>query len=224
MARRKWEIVNDNGVDVRYYDAKRYKVDYDPIGNAHFSKRQSGRSKAQRAYKSLAFYRHGLASLIILVVLVRFVFMREYGFTDAFFKTYPNGVDAYGNSVDLYYFDVFGWLKYFGNSVGAYKNTFVNIFDSLDSAFVYDDVSNFFNVFVFIINFVMAFVKCLLLIPLSIIGLIVGGPVAEWSSPDGWITSVLAFNVPYVRIEEVDLDINNIWTWLLKYFNEWNVL
>lgn len=215
----KWKSYVDSSgrkPTLKYYDAKRFDVSYDPAGGAHFSKHVSGRQKARSLFSDIAFYRHGILGLIILVTIVRFVFMREFGFSDDFFKTYPNAVDAYGNTVSLYYFDVFGWFKSFAFGVSAYKNSFTGIFDSLNQAFDDDVVTNFFNGVIFVLNFLFAIIKVLICAPLSIIGLVLGGPFAQWTGSDGWITQFLGYSIPYAEPPKVDF--NDGWSMFWYYF------
>lgn len=218
---KKWGIVSNYAGEVRFYDKKRYSVEYDPSGEAHFSKRVSKRSKARSVVKDISFYRNGLLVLILLVTIVRFIFMRDFGYEDAFFKLYPDAVDVYGNSINLYYFDIFGWFKQFGIGVNRYKYAFTSVFSSLNDAFSDNIIVNFINGFGFVVNFLFAIIKTVFLIPFSVVGLLFGGPFAEWIGEGGWVYNFLGWSFPYVSIAEWPVpDANDTWSWLWYWL--WN--
>lgn len=209
MAREKWKLVNDNSLDARYYDAKRYRVSYDPSGNAHFSKRSSGRSRARSVMSDIGFYRNGLLVLILLVALIRFVFFREFGYEDMFFVKYPSAVDAYGNEIDLYYFDVFRFLKYLSQSANLWKSSLVTVFDGLTKSWGDNVVLNIINSLLALVNWILALLKILAVLPLQILAIVFGGPMAQWASPDGWISNFLNWSIPYATAEWYDRFLDN---------------
>lgn len=189
----------------------KWTKDTDPDGGSHWirEKKETKGQKAGKVYGKVSTGFRGILPILLLIILFRWYMAADWGFADENFVAYPDGSG-------LYYFDVFRFLKSIAISMSTISDSF-HVFISGESwsSFSMAFPDFVWNVLAVVINFILFMVKSVMLLPLSLVGTILGGFFNPWIRPGGWIYEFIRWQAPYVNTAQ-------FWEWLRMVFVEWS--